>query len=92
MHSISSEKVVDLLLDAVCIVDSDSRVLFVSPAFERIFGYRPDEAMGLRMLDLVHPEDRGITERQARSIMAGELQLHFENRYVRKDGRIAHTL
>jgi len=90
MHSISSEKVVDLLLDAVCIVDADSRVLFVSPAFERIFGYRPDEAVGLRMLDLVHPEDRGSTERQARSIMAGELQLHFENRYVRKDGRIAH--
>ena len=90
MHSISSEKVVDLLLDAICIVDPDSRVLFVSPAFERIFGYRPDEAVGLRMLDLVHPEDRGTTERQAQAIMRGELQLHFENRYVRKDGGIAH--
>lgn len=90
MHSISSESVVDLLLDAICIVDPDSRVLFVSPAFERIFGYRPDEAVGLRMLDLVHPEDRGTTERQAQAIMRGELQLHFENRYVRKDGGIAH--
>lgn len=90
MQSISSLNVVDLLLDAVCIVDPDSRVLFVSPAFERIFGYPPDEAIGLRMLDLVHPEDRDTTARQAESIMAGELQLHFENRYVRKDGRIAH--
>jgi diguanylate cyclase (GGDEF)-like protein/PAS domain S-box-containing protein len=90
MQSISSLNVVDLLLDAVCIVDADSRVLFVSPAFERIFGYRPEEAVGLRMLDLVHPEDRRATENQAQSIMAGELQLHFENRYVRKDGRIAH--
>lgn len=90
MQSISSLNVVDLLLDAVCIVDADSRILFVSPAFERIFGYRPDEAVGLRMLDLVHPEDRGTTADQARSIMQGQLQLHFENRYVRKDGRIAH--
>ncbi len=90
MQSISSLNVVDLLLDAVCIVDPDSRVLFVSPAFERIFGYPPAEAVGLRMLDLVHPEDRSTTERQATSVMAGELQLHFENRYVRKDGRIAH--
>ncbi len=90
MQSISSLNVVDLLLDAVCIVDPDSRVLFVSPAFERIFGYPPDEAIGLRMLDLVHPDDRDVTARQAEAIMGGELQLHFENRYVRKDGRIAH--
>ncbi|MCW0448056.1 hypothetical protein NB706_000890 [Xanthomonas sacchari] len=30
--------IVDLLLDAVCIVEPDSTIVFVSPAFERIFG------------------------------------------------------
>ena len=58
MQIISSLNVIDLLLDAVCIVDEDSRIVFVSPAFERIFGYTPQEAVGLQMLDLVHPEDR----------------------------------
>lgn len=90
MQSISSLNVVDLLLDAICIVQADSRIVFVSPAFERIFGYTPQEAVGLRMFDLVHPQDRATTQQQAQNIMAGDLQLQFENRYVRKDGNIAH--
>lgn len=87
---IPSMNVLDLMLDAVCIVKEDSEILFVSPAFERIFGYSPAEAVGLRMLDLVHPEDRDATVDEARRIMAGELQLHFENRYRHRDGHIVH--
>ena len=90
MQNISSLNVVDLLLDAVCIVEPDSRIVFVSAAFERIFGYRPDEVIGRRMLDMVHPDDLGTTQQQAQHIMNGHLQLQFENRYIRKDGSIAH--
>lgn len=90
MHDISSLKLIDLLLDAVCIVEADSRIVFVSAAFERIFGYAPQEVVGRRMLELLHPDDLPATEGQVASIMAGDLQLQFENRYVRKDGRIAH--
>ena len=90
MHSFSSLNVVDLLLDAVCIVEPDSTIVFVSPAFERIFGYAPQEVVGRRILYLVHPDDRPSTAQQAQNIMQGELQLQFENRYIRKDGTIAH--
>lgn len=90
VNTIDSLNVVDLLLDAVCVVQADSTIVFVSPAFERIFGYTPQEAVGLRMLDLVHPDDLDATRREAQSIMQGSFQLEFENRYVRKDGRIAH--
>lgn len=90
MQSISSLNLVDLLLDAVCVVQVDSTIVFVSPAFERIFGYAPDEVVGRRMLDMVHPEDLAATQRQAQNVTHGELQLQFENRYVRKDGTIAH--
>lgn len=82
--------VVDLLLDAVCIVKADSSIVYVSPAFERIFGYAPEEVIGRRMLDMVHPEDRPATQSQAERVTEGQLQLHFENRYVRKDGQIVH--
>lgn len=91
MQSIPSLNVVDLMLDAVCVVNADSSIVFVSPAFERIFGYRPEEVVGKRMLDMVHPDDLAITQRQARSVTDGHLQLQFENRYVRKDGSIAHV-
>ncbi|MGP1685298.1 MAG: diguanylate cyclase domain-containing protein, partial [Giesbergeria sp.] len=46
--------------------------------------------VGRRMLDMVHPEDLGVTSSQAESVMDGDLQLQFENRYVRKDGGIVH--
>ena len=90
MQSISSLNLANLLLDAVCIVQMDSTIVFVSAAFERIFGYKPEEVIGKRMLDMVHPDDLPATQRQAQSVTQGELQLQFENRYVRKDGSIAH--
>jgi diguanylate cyclase (GGDEF)-like protein/PAS domain S-box-containing protein len=84
--------VLDLLLDAVCVVDAEGRFLFVSAAFERIFGYAPQEIVGTPMLDLVLPEDRERTLEAAARIMAGQPQPHFENRYVRKDGRVVDIM
>ncbi|HEY1181271.1 MAG TPA: PAS domain-containing protein, partial [Rhodocyclaceae bacterium] len=43
----------DLLLDAVCIVDAEGRYLYVSAAFESIFGYTPEEVVGRSMIELV---------------------------------------
>lgn len=80
--------VMDLLLDAVCVVDERGRYLFVSAGFERILGYRADEVIGRPMIELVHPDDYERTLQAAREIMAGEPKLHFQNRYVRKDGRV----
>ncbi|MGH8148225.1 MAG: diguanylate cyclase domain-containing protein [Rhodanobacteraceae bacterium] len=78
--------VLDLVPDAICIVDVDGRFLFVSASFERIFGYAPDEVIGRLIFDLVHPDDRSATIQQAEHVTAGELQLHFRNRYIHKDG------
>ncbi|GAA4421523.1 sensor domain-containing protein [Acidovorax lacteus] len=89
-NALATLNLVDLLLDAVCVVDAQGRYLFVSPAYERIFGYAADEVLGRPMIELVHPADRERTLDAARGIMAGQDQFHFENRYVRKDGRIAH--
>ncbi|MGF0239388.1 diguanylate cyclase domain-containing protein [Rhodococcus sp. IEGM1300] len=82
----------DLLLDAVCAVDKQGRFVFVSAACERIFGYTPDELIGQPMIDLVHPADRQRTLDAAGEIMGGSPKLNFENRYVRKDGTVAHIL
>lgn len=78
--------VLDLLPDAVCIVDAEGRFVFVSASFERIFGYTPDEVLGRRTFDLVHPDDHEATLHQAEQVMDGMLQRHFRNRYVHKDG------
>jgi diguanylate cyclase (GGDEF)-like protein/PAS domain S-box-containing protein len=83
---------IDLLLDAVCAVDKQGRFVFVSAACERIFGYSPEELIGQPMIELVHPADRQRTLDAAQEIMGGEPKLNFENRYLRKDGRVVHIL
>lgn len=86
-HSLPpSAELLDLLPDAVCVVDAEGRFLYVSAAFERILGYCSAEVVGRLVWDLVHPDDHAGTLRQAAQVMAGEVQRHFLNRYLHKDG------
>ena len=84
--------VMDQLIDAVCVVDVQGRFLFVSAAGETIFGYKPEEMLGRRMIDLVHPDDRARTLNAVVEIVAGTHRPNFENRYVRKDGSVVHIM
>jgi PAS domain S-box-containing protein len=43
--------------DAVVMVDRDSRITRVNPAFTKIFGYTAEEAIGQRVKDLITPHD-----------------------------------
>ena len=43
--------------DIVAILKADGAIRYVSPAVERILGYRPEEIVGTSALDYVHPED-----------------------------------
>lgn len=79
-------EILDLVPDAVCVVEPDGTFLFVSASFERIFGYAREDVLGRRMIDLVHPDDRASTLLAAQRVMDGTLQRHFRNRYVHKDG------
>ncbi len=84
--------IVDLLLDAVCLVDKTGNFVYVSAACERIFGYRPEEMIGRPMIDFVAEEDRARTLQTASNVLAGRAQSLFENRYLRKDGQIVHVM
>ena len=84
--------VMDLMLDAVCVVDKAGTFVFVSAAFEDIFGYSPEEVIGKPMIDHVYPEDGIKTLKVVESLMEGKKQPRFENRWVRKDGKIIDIL
>ena len=88
----SLPNIIDLLLDAVFIVDAHGQIVYVSAAVERIFGYTPVEMMGMTMMDLIVPEDRERTREEAAQVMSGKHRVGFENRYIRKDGRIVHIM
>ncbi|MDP3125008.1 MAG: diguanylate cyclase [Thiobacillus sp.] len=89
---IPPSNVTDLLLDAVCVVDTRGCFVFVSAAGERIFGYPPEEMIGKPVIGFVFPEDRERTLQAIGEIVAGQAFPHFENRYVRKDGQVVHLM
>lgn len=86
------DHVLDMLVDAVCVVDVSGHFVYASAACERIFGYTPQEMIGRQMLEMIHPDDRVRTLGAAERIMSGTPNPHFENRYMRKDGSIAHIM
>jgi len=88
----SLDSVLDLLLDAVCLVDAEGRFVFASAACERIFGYGPGELIGRRMQDMIHPDDLDRTLEAAGEVLEGRQLTHFENRYLRKDSDVVHVM
>lgn len=82
----------DLVLDAVCVVDSEGRFVYVSAGCERLLGYTQEELIGRNMIEFVFPQDRERTLEAAADIMCGHPRMNFENRYLRKDGLIVHIM
>lgn len=88
----SFSEYVHLLLDAICVVDEHSRIIYVSNGAHRVFGYSPEELIGKKMLDFLHPDDHDKTQQSIDTVMQDKHVLDFENRYIRKDGQVVHLL
>lgn len=86
------DKLLDLLLDVVCVVDIEGRFLSVSAASEKVFGFRPEEMIGRSAFELMHPEDREASLAIVQHINAGSPSRDHENRYVHKEGHIVHIM
>lgn len=78
----------DLLLEAICVVQPDHTISYVSKGAERVFGYRPDEMIGRNIFDFMHPDFRAATMLTALVVNSGQELLKFENKYIHKDGRV----
>jgi diguanylate cyclase (GGDEF)-like protein/PAS domain S-box-containing protein len=85
-------ELLDLMPDAVCVVDPDGVLLYASAAFERLLGYPRHEVLGRRVFELVHPDDREATREQAARLMEGLGARHFRNRYVHRSGHAVDLL
>ena len=85
-------KLINLMLDAVFVVDGDNRIVFVSDACETLLGYRPDELIGTPITDYMHPDDLAVTRNAIGEVMSGQPHNDFRNRYIHKDGTVVHIL
>ena len=44
--------------DVVMVIEPDTRIGYLTPSIENVFGYSPDELEGTRFADLLHPDDK----------------------------------
>jgi PAS domain S-box-containing protein len=72
--------------DIICSIDGDGVFTRVSNHAEQVWGYRPEELIGRRYIELVHPDDVAATNAVAAAIMAGTPTSVFTNRYMNKGG------
>ena len=77
-HFVAISQYIDLLLDAICVVDASGTFVFVSAGAQRIFGYKPEEMIGRSMLELIHPDDKAKTLQTAAEIMQGQPTVDFD--------------
>src|SRR5579864_4395368 len=59
--------------DTTFVIGAEGKILYASPATTSLFGRSPEEVVGLRATDLVHPEDRPRVESQLAALVQTEL-------------------
>lgn len=69
-------------------VDLEGRFTLVNDRFCEIAGWSRDELMGMRMLDITHPDDRARNLPLFERAVAQGTPYAHEKRYIRKDGSI----
>ncbi len=55
--------------DTTFVMGAEGRILYASPATTSLFGREPEEVIGMRATELVHPEDRPRVEAQLAALV-----------------------
>jgi len=79
-------EILDLVQDAIFVVDEHGNLMHVSAGVQNLLGYRPAEMIGRNMIEFVHPDDRGRTLSRVWQIMEGVSATRFVNRWMHKFG------
>ncbi|HEV7330215.1 MAG TPA: PAS domain S-box protein [Flavisolibacter sp.] len=86
------QSLLDSSLDVFCSFDAEGRFVHVSAAAKKVWGYDPQELVGRTYLDFVLAEDHAKSIAASYTIKSGVDVTSFENRYIRKDGRVVPLL
>jgi len=78
-------RMVENISDVIVIIDKDGNNSYKSPNIEKLFGWRPDELIGVSTLENLHPEDRVTAQEFLNSIREQNASGVFECRYRCKD-------
>ncbi|MEW5853151.1 MAG: EAL domain-containing protein [Myxococcota bacterium] len=78
--------------DVICVLGHDTTILCHSGSTQRVLGYAPDSMVGLRLVELLHPEDTAVfVEKFALLVPQREGTLTVCVRWRQCDGGWRHT-
>ncbi|SFS63376.1 PAS domain-containing hybrid sensor histidine kinase/response regulator [Lutibacter maritimus] len=88
----SYKDVVETSSDLITVVDGQGKILFVNHASNKFYGLSPNECIGMRTFDFVHPEDKDYTQSKFEELINSKNNnFYFENRQINKSGEISDT-
>lgn len=75
-----------LVLDLLCIADTNGYFHRLNPQWENLLGYSLSELKAINFMDLIHPEDVAATRSVVADLVGQKKVMNFINRYRCKDG------
>ena len=79
------EEIFETSLDAIAILDKNSRVSKISKSFSEIFGYSKKEVLNREIIDFIYEQDKLIVEKETKRRHSG-YKGDYEIRFTHKDG------
>jgi PAS domain S-box-containing protein len=86
LSGLHAQRLFALSVDLLIVMDGDGRIVHVNPSWERVLGYRAEDLIGRRVLELPHPDDVTRTAEALAAMKAGTPVPNFENRLRHADG------
>ena len=79
-------KLFDVSIDLMCIAGTGGYFKRTNAAFSEVTGWTEEELCGRPFFEFVHPDDVAKTELEVAKLAGGLPTIHFQNRYLCKDG------
>jgi len=86
------KNILDQSQDIICTVSKDGDFLEVSAASKDIWGYEPEELVGLNYSKVIYPRDIPKTQKAWYQSIHGVIITNFSNRYIHKEGKIVPVI
>jgi len=80
-------QIVNNMFDAVAQLDNKGIFVYISPSHEKIFGFKPENRLGLSAFSFIHPDDQSVVRNMFNQHLANREACTLEFRYRRGDGR-----
>lgn len=79
-------QIYELVPDLLCLVSENNTFQRVNPAWQSTLGWSPQEMLGRKTYEFIHPDDWSTTMQVVQSVKSGLRAEHHVNRYRCRDG------